>query len=277
VPGSVIPCVFCGEVEKKLTNGHIFGKRLLDALPRAPTGTNFHGEVLYLDPTQGTWAVLERRNPRSPYQMPVKVICEDCNSAWMNRHEMAVLPILLKVQKYPNFRFTRAQQRTLAAWISIAAILSEYVSPSTLLSTTAAERLALCKTSTPPATTRIWLGRSGEVPAMVFGMVHRLDPLIAEDDGPRRSARRFYGMVFGPFAAAVIGGVSSMWVKDEPNTRPTGAFQRLWPLRRGDRQVAWTAKTPRPVVLDLDLLRRTIAAELTGYSGPTLPWRPGRP
>lgn len=276
MPGSVIPCVFCGEVEKKLTNGHIFGQRLLDALPPVPPGTDFLGEVLYLDPMKDTWSTLERRHPRSPYQMPVRVICEDCNSAWMNRHEMAVLPILLKVQRYPNFRFTRAQQRTLAAWISIIAVLSEYVAPSTLLSTTAAERLALYKTSTPPATTRIWLGRSGQVPFMVFGMVHRLDRLIVEGDGPSRSARRFYGMVFGPFAAVVMGGVSSMWVKDEPNTKPTGAFQRLWPLRRGDRQVAWTTTTPRPVALDLDLVRRSIVVELTGYSGPPMPWRPGR-
>jgi len=259
VAESIKRCVFCDEAGKKVTRGHIFGQRILDELPRPAPGVPFLNKVMMLDPQRNAWSTVEERDPRSPYHMPVNVICEACNGAWMGTIEAAFRGVLVKVQGQTTYRFTRHPQDTLALWISVVSILSQYVHKSTVV-TPVADRRYVRSNDLPAPGTHIWLARSGEGPASIVGMMHALDGRIAEEDDNRTGHRYVYGLIFGPFAALLIGGLVIDGFEPEVKTKPAGAFQRIWPRQGSFR---WSAATPTANAIDLEIFRKHLAGYLT--------------
>jgi hypothetical protein len=263
VTGSVKACVFCGETGRKITRGHIYGEQLLDELPPPPPGVPFLSKIMLLDPQQNEWGTVEERDPRSPRYMPVNVICEPCNGAWMGTCEAAVREILVNAQHAPAVRFTRYPQNVLALWISIVSILSQYVHKSTII-TPAADRRYVLDHNEPAPGTHIWLARSGEGPSSIVAMVHALDELVAEEDSVWTRHRYVFGLVFGPFAALLIGGITDD-VPLDLKTKPAGAFYRIWP-REGS--FGWAPTTPTANGADLDIFRQRVADYLTPRTPP---------
>ena len=197
-------CVFCGE-PRKLTRGHIFGDQLVEALPPGKGDTPFLGKVYQMDDTGKQWVQLEHREMPSSHEMPVRVICDPCNRVWMGGHETAVKAVLLNAQRRTTYRISRVQQETLASWIYIISILSQYTSRAILPVTPSEVRHSFRQTDRIPAGTHMWLGRSAELPWMQFGICHRLDPGLAEEH--HQGLRRFiYVVIFGPFAVILLEG-----------------------------------------------------------------------
>jgi hypothetical protein len=264
VAASIKRCVFCDEAGKKVTRGHIFGQQLLDELPRPAPGVPFLSKVMMLDPQTNAWSTVAERDPRSPYHMPVNVICESCNGAWMGTIETDFRGVLVKAQEQATCRFTRHPLDLLALWVSVVSILSQYVHKSTVI-TPVADRLYVRSNSLPAPGTHIWLAQSAEGPASIVGMMHALDGRITEDDNDGTGHRYIYGLIFGPFAALLIGGLVIDGFEPELITKPAGAFQRIWPRQGSFR---WSATAPRASAMDLEIFRKQVAAYLMPMSPP---------
>ena len=262
-------CVFCTE-PRQLTRGHIFGDQLVKALPPGKGDIPFQGQLYQMDDTGKQWVQLEHREMPSSHEMPVRVICDPCNRVWMGGHETAVKAVLLNAQRRTTYRISRLQQETIASWICIISILSQYTSRAILPVTPAEVRRSFRLTDRIPAGTHIWLGRSAEVPWMQFGICHRLDPGLADEH--HQGLRRYiYAVIFGPFAAILLGGMPFRF-DHYLNIKPAAALQRIWPPPRA-RPIVWTPATPRAVAIDLDRVRWMVAERLTGQRvfGPVLP------
>ena len=179
----------------------------------------------------------------------------------MGGHEFAVKDVLADTQRQSRYQFRQPQLRALATWISILALLSQCVSGSRKPLTPASARADFRRTDEIPAGTHIWLGRSGEVPWMEFGIIHPLDPGVFDvHDGGL--SRYTYSVIFGPVAAFLVGGIPD---GSEPRfqTQPAGALQRIWPPHRASRPL-WRPTTTRIVAIDLNNVRWLVANDILG-------------
>jgi len=118
---------------------------MVSVLPQTPPGSPFMQKILVLNPAADGWVEASSRKPRSTSDMPVRIICEDCNGTWMNGYERTVIALMEAAQAGPSIRLDRGQQSALATWACIVAILSQYLSAQTQVTR---RRIAGSSTST---------------------------------------------------------------------------------------------------------------------------------
>lgn len=114
-------CIFCGATP--LTGEHVWPDWLRKHLPRDMASYKMlRAEVRDLS-ARGRVGV----RGGDIHHRKVKCVCEThCNNGWMRELENRVEPVLSKMLTGAEIRLTEENQRTLAAWFALKAVVSEY-------------------------------------------------------------------------------------------------------------------------------------------------------
>lgn len=100
------------------------------------------------------------KRPGDPYDRKSFCVDERCNNGWMRQLENEVRPIIRRLLESEDnsTRITEGEQRTIASWIAIKAIVSEYEPHATRVTHHAQIRRLAQKQEISPRTWRIWIG-----------------------------------------------------------------------------------------------------------------------
>lgn len=145
-------CIFCG-AKSHLTNEHVTPKYLGRLLRTSVPNHEFRKTVI--DP-KGSHLVAERRSG-DPVSRRVKCVCGDCNGGWMKDLVDQSKPIVERLVKGEKCRISPEEQKVIAAWISIAVIVSE-LDRKGEVTIPPDQRDRLWKTGQAPERWKIWIG-----------------------------------------------------------------------------------------------------------------------
>jgi hypothetical protein len=122
------PCIFCGRSGNK-SKEHFYP----DWLSEFIVTDGIHNTATTI--TQRGYApkVLAARSRRQGHLITKKfrVVCESCNNGWMSQIESAVKPILVAGIHGVELNLDREQQRNLATWVCLKAMVCEHSNPGT--------------------------------------------------------------------------------------------------------------------------------------------------
>ncbi|HZO36728.1 MAG TPA: hypothetical protein VFB41_07625 [Solirubrobacteraceae bacterium] len=90
-----------------------------------------------------------------PFKQTVKAVCGPCNNGWMSDIEAATKPILEQLIYARGRRLHRAEQRKLATWALLKAIVFDHVHPNEL--TVAAEHRRYLHEHKQPPVEGVWV------------------------------------------------------------------------------------------------------------------------
>lgn len=112
------PCIFCGSTTIKITKEHVYGQWLRDLYAGE---THAAHRLIREDGTGATF-------PGNPFDLQVRVPCEECNNGWMNDMEVAVRPFLEPMIRSEQVtELPSESQRSLAAWaVKTALMLQDF-------------------------------------------------------------------------------------------------------------------------------------------------------
>jgi hypothetical protein len=106
--------------------------------------------------------------------MPVKAVCSECNSGWMNEVDSAAKAVVRAV--FPSGarqHLSPADQKTLATWIVKVSMVMEYRQPHEVLAPQS-HRTWMFKKREPPRNSRIWIA-AWQMPDVTPGFVGEVD------------------------------------------------------------------------------------------------------
>ena len=93
-----------------------------------------------------------------PRDWQIKCVDQKCNNGWMREIENRVLKIFERMKLEERTRLTIADQRTLANWVGIKAIVSEYAPYAKPIAHHLTRKRLWKKHTLPKDTWRIWIG-----------------------------------------------------------------------------------------------------------------------
>lgn len=151
-------CIFCGG--GPVTLEHIWSEWTYHYVPVNPNikHTRFHARS-----GKGSPNILgltdDRAYPGSVNTRKMRVVCRiRCNSGWMSDVEDAAKPHLIPLLTGRRATLTMYQQKLVATWFTMKAMVTEFNDPA-LVASTAEERERVMLYREPPASWRIWMAR----------------------------------------------------------------------------------------------------------------------
>lgn len=143
----------CGAPQ--VTRSHLFATDLRAQF----TGGRFGTDITALPRDDRQLRIrTQTRNIRQS-EMWVKVLCADCNGAWMNRIERDAIPVLVSIVTGERLTIDAHQQRQIREWATICAMLRSYVAPGLSLLPEEA-RVALRIRGADALPVSVWLVRA---------------------------------------------------------------------------------------------------------------------
>jgi hypothetical protein len=223
-------CIFCGDATRGLTNEHIFG----DWISRfyADKG-GIKGKAQLFDQAGNV-----KEYPTTLFQQKVKIACRECNSGWMSRLEVAVIPYLKLMLEGKLVRLRAGRQRQLATWCVKTALVLDHLHPHARLIPDShyAELFAYQK---PLDTSYVVIAfrrkidedENGQLLATTIkqplSSISTYTELASDVEAMINEGRRVYSITFaiGHFVAQVLG--HDLRARLEINTG-TAPVQRIW-------------------------------------------------
>lgn len=149
-------CIFCWDTAQ-LTREHIRADWLKNYLPK--TQVNYEAGHLTINRPGLPRSEKSRKIGGDPLSRRVKCVCEACNTRWMKDIQDAAKPIVVPMIGGQRVPLRRPEQRTLAAWIAMSVMCSEF-GKDQLQAISPADRETLYRHKVPPKRNwQIWLGR----------------------------------------------------------------------------------------------------------------------
>lgn len=143
-------CLFCSGTGK--SREHVFSDWLSQMVPRAQNEK--HNVFI-----AGGGAPLSHSlgNGRSVTKK-IKAPCKKCNNEWMSTIETAAKPLLLSMMHDTPSAFDRDQQRVIATWLTVKAMVWDY--GQVLRAVLQPDRDCVFHNRSPPKDWRVWFGRT---------------------------------------------------------------------------------------------------------------------
>lgn len=152
---SIRQCIFCDYVGR-LTREHVWAKWLHPYLNIDPS-SGYVSAAFHVHPGDVTELVHKKKHGGDPRSRAVHQVCAQCNNTWMSALQREVKPVLLPMLLGEQTRLCASEQRILAAWITMAAMVGEHFHPDVVV-TPQAERQAFAAAPEPRANWKIWIG-----------------------------------------------------------------------------------------------------------------------
>ncbi|HZZ57824.1 MAG TPA: hypothetical protein VFE31_08325 [Opitutaceae bacterium] len=182
----------------------------------------------------------ESRGSGDPISRRAKIVCAECNNGWMKDFQDGAKPILVPFFNGTLLSLNRPQQKVLAAWATMTAMVMEYVRRPIIVPQ--AERTRLRKDLTALPTWMIWMGRYGGG-QWGHSFIHR--NVAAQRRSAPLSERGYVDKAIGDtqittFIAgtAVFQALSTrgaaILLSVAKHHRPDRSMVQLWPIERDD-------------------------------------------
>jgi hypothetical protein len=157
-------CIFCGGTP--ISKEHVFAEWMHPYLPDtkdprkkgrhvlSATRRSFDGKVSFVEPSSGQ---LDR--PGDLKSKSLKIVCESCNNRWMSVLQKVAKPVLLPFILGKWVKMNPAEQRILAAWITMFTMVAEKTNEG-IETITKAQRKTFKdqkEARTPPNNWLIWI------------------------------------------------------------------------------------------------------------------------
>jgi len=237
-------CIFCGS--GNLTHEHIFSRWTHKFLPaRSMSKYHVRRRELFIEP-ENRW--IKRLGDIRDWK--VRCVCETkCNNGWMRKHiEDVASPIMTLLIKGEQVRLTPEQQRHIAAWAALKAMIAEY-DPNSWVTTHHMQRKYLMRSFLPPSRGwAIWIGhyvRKAWVPywgSMPFLVVSNKQLCRKGSDRTATYYNSISTQIMGQLYIQVIRTPSTEVINNWRFALPDkGSLFRIWPPT--DTSIKWPGRT----------------------------------
>jgi hypothetical protein len=216
-------CIFCGGTP--LTKQHPWGKQLIGLLPPPPDGVPFRRRKQRYDEHAGGFADLSVTSGGSAYTLEVRCVCGPCNALWMNALETAARPVLALLARGRSRRLGRPQQRTLATWAAMVAMVAEFVDAEKV-AFTPAQRRQLMQAQTPPTGTTVLVASHSGPPNALQSTKVSLT-MTTGTPVPGSVNTQATTILFGHLVVVVFSSQLSLGYQPTPEWRDR--VLRIWP------------------------------------------------
>lgn len=214
-----------------MSKEHIWAQWMRPYLPKdAPTYSSVDVSVHKTHETRK-----EKRENRDAYSGTLKLVCEPCNNGWMSRLQNAAKPILLPLMRGERVSLTPRARETLAAWITMFVMVSEFQRPDKV-AFQASERELFMKTLKPPTNYAVWLGMyvrekwQGITTHCSIAVNSEADGVNATNpDGGLRHNTQSMTVVVGKVYIHVLGSIFPEFARKQRLDRAGLPLARLWP------------------------------------------------
>jgi hypothetical protein len=238
-------CIFCG-YSSKLTNEHLYPRWTHKFFPPRSM-TKYYKRAAVVYPEYSDVSLIKRPGDMRDWQ--VKCVCEDrCNNGWMRRNvENKARRVMISLMRGDRFRLRPHQQRLVATWAILKAMVAEY-DPTGYVTSHHTHRKFLMNHGVPPTEGwTVWIGHyqryqwQGHFISIPFLFL-----------SPKQEARRtnnratYYNssistQVIGQLFIQVIRSPARDFIKRWRFTTPEkGALFRIWPPT--PFSVSWPSK-----------------------------------
>lgn len=148
-------CIFCGD-PGKLTREHIWADWLKSYIPKEKV--NYEAGTITVNKPGVPDKVVGKKVGGDPHSRRVQCVCARCNSGWMSSLQERAKPIVIPLLQGAPCKISARQQKTLAAWIAMAVMCSEF-GDLERIGIPQEDRTILYRHHVPPsASWRIWIG-----------------------------------------------------------------------------------------------------------------------
>jgi hypothetical protein len=153
-------CIFCGA--RGLTKEHFWPDWCEPLFPKTDNDERVEISFTRAGPyNQPTEPPLRRNRPGRVITKKLRVVCKRCNNTWMSGVETSAKPVLLSMFYGNTGVIDEAQQTSLANWIALKVMISEFSKPNDYV-TSVASRYLFRETRTIPQGFHIRIGMCGE-------------------------------------------------------------------------------------------------------------------
>ncbi len=231
-------CIFCDR--PGLTREHMWADWLRNYIQRTMQ-EHVVGDVTIF-PTQQEETV--KRRTGDPHSRRIKCVCRPCNNEWMSQLQEDTKRFLLPMLAGHETVLRKIGQTTLASWITMMVMVSEYIDLDKI-AVSAADRRWFYLNRRPPSHWRIWIGRHGREKYPLF--VHNVLSCATEEKFERSSSNSA-AELNTQTSTICLGEHLLIHVMSSPTARSIirrwklpsgmeGALNQIWPIRNS--AVAW--------------------------------------
>lgn len=151
-------CVFCGS--PGVTKQHVFPDRIKKLISRPNTKTSIEGYIFNFDEKSLILKPYAKDRNGSVGTVQVRIVCEKCNSGWINNVEKAAFePYLNDMILGKEIELDDDAQKKIAAWIAISTITAEYTHDESMRAISEEEREYLMTHKVAPKNWQIAVGK----------------------------------------------------------------------------------------------------------------------
>jgi hypothetical protein len=256
-------CIFCG-ARVRLTQEHIFSRWTHRFVPKTKGAYQRLIAEAHFDRTD----YKRRKKPGDILDWQVRCVCEaHCNNGWMRRNvEDIAKPTLIQLMKGEDCRIAPEQQRQIATWAIMKAMVSQYDRTGIATVHYRHRRLMMTKQAPPEDGWAVWIGhfqRGETCSTRWFSVPFQLLEHQRLLSRPNRKVTKFNSTVFnqiiGKLFIQTIQTPHRALVRDWRFDLPDGgALIRIWP--RTTVSVVWppAAMSDRDANFAMNAIRQDI-------------------
>ena len=232
-----MPCVFCGETNRKMSNEHVWPEWVRNLLPPKVLDDKY---TYRFETDEG----IVREVSFPLFELTVKDVCEDCNTGWMHRLEDAVKMILPGMLQGRGRVLHEGEQTKIAAWGIMKSLVTHRCFPQRQTAPQDHYRQVyeLGDEQRPPDSPRIYTARAGWSDGKAPPGFYRLNGIVRTPPGetPDWDKRDGYMATFSVlnlvlqvfwafdedadfiFPSDVAPAIGQLWPSPKPFTWPPG-------------------------------------------------------
>jgi hypothetical protein len=190
-------CVFCGRTP--VTREHLWP----DWMRRAygAEGAYPHDVSEEVDGA----SVNEREWNQPPFSLTVRAVCGSCNSGWMSTIETQAKPLLERLLQYQGRRLHRREQRILASWALLKAIVMDQTHADRQIVFDSHRQYLFEHHEPPPKRLWIWLAAYNAELVYHYAYQGLLLAPIGSDEKPSKPTAYIVTFTAGPLAVQLAG------------------------------------------------------------------------
>lgn len=234
-------CIFCeGKNGTKISKEHVFGEWLADLFPRDERSKHTAAHITWPQGVISNKPIDSRRVQQGHSgTKKLRVVCKDCNSAWMSQLETwakQALPPLITGQRA---NISPDGQKKLSTWAVKTAMVATHFQPRET-SIPQHDRTALMENLTPPPGWFVWIcaykgGTWSPLTIFQDRAALSLTPIPNADSAPYYIQATTFGM--GHLLVCALSSSSPTIERDFTLFEPENSFQ-IWPQVRS-RSILW--------------------------------------
>jgi hypothetical protein len=229
-------CIFCDE-HAKLTKEHLWSKWTRQLVQRDSLKHEYAIQVFNIDGIDRTVKTIAG-DARS---RGLRAVCEKCNSGWMGSIEEWAKPSLVPLIKGTGAFLNRDNQRAIATWIAMKAMVGEYFDLTKVAIPLSERQFMRDNRCAPDANWKIWIGnyeRTKWLGQYAHGAMGIAPSVRAKDRKPEIPNTQVTTFVIGKLYAHVFSSeIARLVSRFSLCQRAIGKLAGVWPLQ--EDFIAW--------------------------------------